>query len=83
MAKHREARREETAESKGKQNKSNIVYNAVDKMQNETKYGEAEKLQMAKHEIQSEIDDERARIIEILREHFPSAFSSSRGARNE
>ena len=42
-------------------------------MQPETKYGETERLQMTKHEKQSEIDDERARIIEILREHFPRA----------
>ena len=43
-------------------------------MQTETKYGENEKLQMTKHEKQSEKeDDERARIIEILKEHFPRA----------
>ena len=73
MAKRREVRREKTPEAKGKQNEYNIVYNAVDKMQNETKYGETERLQMAKHEKKSEIDDERTRIIEILREHFPRA----------
>ena len=38
LAKRREARREKFAESNGKQNESNIVYNAVDKMQNETMY---------------------------------------------
>ena len=42
-------------------------------MEPETKYSEIERLQMTKHERQSEIDDERARIIEILREHFPRA----------
>ena len=43
-------------------------------MQIETKYGKTEKLQMTKHEKQSEKeDDERARIIEILKEHFPRA----------
>ena len=73
LAKRREARREKSAESKGKQNESNIVYNAVDKMQNETKHGETERFQMAKHEKQSEIDEERARMIEILKEQFPRA----------
>ena len=43
-------------------------------MQTENKYGENEKLQMTKHEKQSEKeDDERARIIEILKENFPRA----------
>ena len=35
-------------------------------MQNETKHGETERFQMTKHEKQSEIDEERARIIEIF-----------------
>ena len=63
-------RREPRREAKGKQN----GYNSGDKMQTETKYGENEKLQMTKHEKQSEKeDDERARIIEILKDHFPRA----------
>ena len=70
-------RREPRREAKGKQN----GYNSGDKMQTETKYGENEKLQMTKHEKQSEKeDDERARIIEILKEHFPSKFKWSRTA---
>ena len=56
LAKRKEARRK----TKGKQNE----YNAGDKMQPETKYGETERLQITKHERQSEIDDERPRIIE-------------------
>ena len=71
LAKRREARRE----AKGKQNVFKRVYNA-DKMQNdlnEIKDEETERLKMTKHETPSEIDDERARIIEILKEHFPRA----------
>ena len=63
-------RREPRREAKGKQS----GYNSGDKRQTETKYGESEKLQMTKQEKQSEKeDDERARIIEILKEHFPRA----------
>ena len=47
------------------------VYNGVDKMQIEIKVEETERLQMTKHERPSKIDDERVRIIEILREYFP------------
>ena len=40
-------------------------------MQNNTDNEETERLETTKHDRQSEIDDERARIIEILKEHFP------------
>ena len=80
LAKPREARRERTAKANGKENEYEKVYNVhvVDNMQNTTtckssKDKETELLQMTKHETQSEIDDERAKIIEILREHFPRA----------
>ena len=67
LARQNEERRGKKGEVKGKRKKYKRVYN-LDKMLNETEEERTNRLQKRKQDRAAETIDERARILEILRE---------------